>query len=862
MDFTKELIDLIKDTDYYEWNNMVWIKSKDPAKKAYHSLILNYPDAVMISRDINIKDIKNPPKNYTIIESPNKLNIEKDMHIHEMYLDNKPIRFFLDIDAHNENNLDHIDVLFDAIRIVDYIYWQTFKYLFSWFDVSVWECHRKDKISYHCSFPFYFENIKQLNEFGKLVAKEAKNREYAFIDDQLYGTDKSLRLPFQSKKDKDGNFYAMKPSNLTLNSKILFNNLSQHELDSIPKMTIEISEFSREKKNNIQHEQKETVKISNLNMELKASPNWGIVDDDLRFFLSCVPNDREGQPRDVWINVGITIKNEGGILEDWINWSNQCERYQDQTEDCKTAWDGFNNKGLSLASLIYIAKQYDPDIIKKRKELIKFNPRDVLISGGEISLAKYFMYYHREVLVVSNLLMGFFHWFDNNTKLWEEKDKAFVRNLVSDFYDNEYRKLITKENEKGGKLQKEEERKTHAKFMEELSKKRSSIYQYRTLDNIVRLCLAYNVNEKFIEKLNVKKHLVPLKNGKVLDMKLGKEREREKDDFFTFEMPVNYLGKKAKTPNANKFFVQIMNGNKEAAKYLQKCLGYCITGETSERCLFLFWGEGSNGKSSVMELMNKIMTDNMYAATSKDVFIKHERRGGATPELMKLMDKRLGVYSESEKCEELNEGRLKSLTGNDKISARFLYQRKESDFTPIIKPVMLTNHRPEFNTDDQAMIDRVKYIPFLARFVLNPKEGEYKKDPEFVRKLQDEYLDEVFTFIAKGAIKWYNTKDLKEPKEVMEARQEYINSLDSVGQFINERCEKGEGNTEKTEIYKEYVEYMNEEGKKPENKPEFYKKLRNRGYIEVKIMGKRQIRGLILLSAPKNMLANRINNES
>jgi putative DNA primase/helicase len=254
--------------------------------------------------------------------------------------------------------------------------------------------------------------------------------------------------------------------------------------------------------------------------------------------------------------------------------------------------------------------------------------------------------------------------------------------------------------------------------------------------------------------------------------------------------------------------------------------------------------------------MNLILGD-YYTALSKDVFIKRESKGKSapTPELMDLINKRLGVYSESSENERLNDGMLKQITGNDTISARPLYG-KQITFKPYIKPIMLTNHRPQFDSDDEAMWARLKYIPCLARFTNSPVDGEFKKDVEFINNLKTIYLDEFFTVIVGGAIKWFADKKLVEPDSIKEATNNYMAELDSSVSFINDRCEKDQDfRLEPKHLYDSYCEFISEEGGNRLQKPAFFKKIESLGYTKIKSAGIYYFKGLKLASqSNRNLL--------
>ena len=132
--------------------------------------------------------------------------------------------------------------------------------------------------------------------------------------------------------------------------------------------------------------------------------------------------------------------------------------------------------------------------------------------------------------------------------------------------------------------------------------------------------------------------------------------------------------------------------------------------------------------------------------------------------------------------------------------------------------MLLTNHQPEININDQAMLDRLVYIPFNARFTNEPKNGEFKKDPDKVNLLKEKYLNEVFTFIVRGAKLYYEKQNLKPPQDIQEATNEYINEFDTVSKFIEDKCVLDKTQKVKTsQLYSSYTFYCNEIGQNAKN---------------------------------------------
>jgi len=283
-----------------------------------------------------------------------------------------------------------------------------------------------------------------------------------------------------------------------------------------------------------------------------------------------------------------------------------------------------------------------------------------------------------------------------------------------------------------------------SKELTNLCKIYESICNFNMTDKVFKLAKSRLTDSNFEALINSIPNLLPIQffneneqnvHG-VIDLMTLEVRERVKEDLFSFEIDCSFIKDEKRLKHAVRFFKDIMNDRDDCYNYLQEVLGYAITGETDARTFFVLWGNGSNGKSEMMKKLQQIVTDVFYQPVDKQIFIKDDKaRHGHTSYLIPLMRARIAVYSETEEHEKLNESMLKQLTGGDKISAREIYGRQTS-FIPKAKYFILTNHKPTFNIDQQAMIDRFRYIPFDARFSHNPVLGEKK----LIRILSDYWI--------------------------------------------------------------------------------------------------------------------------
>lgn len=300
-------------------------------------------------------------------------------------------------------------------------------------------------------------------------------------------------------------------------------------------------------------------------------------------------------------------------------------------------------------------------------------------------------------------------------------------------------------------------------------------------------------DKNFFLSLNRSPDFLPIKDGKLLNLTTLEVRDRVETDYFTFECPVEYKPSD-EYKVAEEFFHGICAGDREYMEYMRSLLAYFLTGYTSDRKFYIFVGSGMNGKSTLIRLMHHILGD-FYTSLSETVVISQDRSSNCTPELVPLVQARLGVLPENKENVSLNSERLKAFTGDDPIMCRPLYMEQFSFITQS-KLILMTNHLPRFNSADKGMVDRLVVLPFYSTFTHNP----YYKDFLF------QHIDEIFSYIvsAKGCVS-------NLPKVVTTEIQKYVRHNDLVSLFIEDCCEIREKGVERaSDIYSEYKKWCEE----------------------------------------------------
>ncbi len=227
------------------------------------------------------------------------------------------------------------------------------------------------------------------------------------------------------------------------------------------------------------------------------------------------------------------------------------------------------------------------------------------------------------------------------------------------------------------------------------------------------------------------------------------------------------------------FLKVITNDDPEFTAYLQRVIGYCLTGLTTEHALFFLYGTGANGKSVFLNVISAILGD--YAKTAPMDTFMDTRSDRHPTDLAGLRGARFVCAIETEQGRRWNESKIKAITGGDIISARFMH-KDFFEFLPQFKTVFAGNHKPTISNVDEAMSRRLHLIP-LTVFI--PPE---KRDKHLTAKLLKE-RDGILAWAVQGLMKWLEMEGLHPPKIVTDATKEYLDAEDSVGLWLEDCCE-------------------------------------------------------------------------
>lgn len=316
--------------------------------------------------------------------------------------------------------------------------------------------------------------------------------------------------------------------------------------------------------------------------------------------------------------------------------------------------------------------------------------------------------------------------------------------------------------------------------------------------------------------------LLNVANG-TLDLRKGELRPHRKGDHITTRVPFGY-DKDAEAPTWNKFVETVTCGDAELARYLQRAVGYSLTGSVREQVLFFCYGSGANGKSTLLQVLLELVGPDLGVRTERNLLMAKRAEGGATPGIADLWGKRCAIGSEIEEGRSLDEALIKDLTGGDRLRARHLHQAN-FEFDPMFKLWLAGNHKPLIRGTDRGVWRRMRLIPFLADI------PEAEQDRDLLTKLRAE-LPGILAWAVEGCMKWQE-HGLGDCAAVERSTAEYRTEMDTLGQFLDECCTVApEGKVSSVRLYLAYKEWAEASGLRVPSKQGFGRKLSERPGID------------------------------
>lgn len=318
------------------------------------------------------------------------------------------------------------------------------------------------------------------------------------------------------------------------------------------------------------------------------------------------------------------------------------------------------------------------------------------------------------------------------------------------------------------------------------------------------------------------------KNG-TYDLKRGYFRKHLPDDLISKMSNVVY-DEDADSPDFEKFLKDIMCNDVEKEQFLLSALGYALSGDTSQECMFILYGSTTrNGKGTLMETIGYMMGgESGYSMTSNPETLARKQNKDsrqASGDIARLRGARFLNVSEPDKSMIFDTALIKTLTGRDTITARHLHQR-EFQFVPNFKLFINTNYLPHVTDDTVFSSERINVVTFDRHFTPQEQDKGLKD-----RLKTQENISGIFNICLRG-LRDYLENGLKRPVSVITATEEYRRQSDRQGMFISECLEPDpDGAVTAKEAYEVYMRWCNDNNYHPENKSNFMAGLRGKSLL-------------------------------
>jgi P4 family phage/plasmid primase-like protien len=587
----------------------------------------------------------------------------------------------------------------------------------------------------------------------------------------------------------------------------------------------------------------------------------GGVEDDYARVASAVAAIHNVDSYDVWITLGMSLHSTGQpwARSLWDGWSCTSSKFDAQVQEAK--WQSFHADGkVTIGTLFYLAKEagwQGPPLsslnVKRqtprpvpmmgsavpRQDTPNAGARplvggptangepavDVALPWSDTLNAVHFVRDHGASL---HYCFPWKSWLVWNGRFWERDTSGQVMRLA---------KLTIKRLAQ------------HAATIEDDDKMKALLAHVKkslstaALEAMVRNAQSEDGVPVQPEALDATMWLLNVQNG-TLDLQDGVLRPHLQADMLTKGLAIPYA-LDAVCPLWEQFLWRIMGGSlapdtpemsaaelearhtaDERARaliaFLQRAIGYALTGSTREQCLFILHGITKTGKSTFLAILRALFGP--YGQQADMQSFMHKDRQEVRNDLADLAGSRFVCALEAQEGQRLAESLVKQLTGGaDLLKARFLFQEYFT-FKPQFKIFLGTNHKPVIKETDAAIWERIRLVPFTVQI---PKE---QRDKTLEEKLHQE-LPGILAWAVRGCLEWQRLGDLCAPEAVIHATATYREESDAFGRFISECClVSPQVKVKASELYDAYKRWCEASGEEDMKSTKFGNRLEEQGF--------------------------------
>jgi len=573
--------------------------------------------------------------------------------------------------------------------------------------------------------------------------------------------------------------------------------------------------------------------------------------DIAKKLTECLSSERATDCKS-WIDVGYCLHSihAESMLPSWISFSKKWPMYSSDDE-CKKQWEYMNTNNTpqyTIATLHYWAKQDNYDMWKQAmkdslESLIVTSIKGDKSTGPHADVANVIYHYFKDCFRCGNIKENTWYFFNEALGgKWEITEQGHIlrSRLSSEIVDlymtylKKYQDIANQEDEESEKKAIYETR--VGNICKVIVKLKDSSYK----DKIMKECKEYFYDKNFMEKLNDKKDLIGFENG-VYDLTKSEFREGLPDDYVSLStglsLPVINQDKpigiddlvelSKELPNYEERyeglydFLDKVFPIQSVLEYTLRFLSSCLSGEVREEKFYFWTGSGGNGKSKLVELIDLAFGE--YSRTMDVAFLTTKRgsSSAASPEIESIKYARFVTMSEPEKTDQIFVGKLKQMTGGDKMTTRGLF-KETTQFKPQFKVVLMCNELPTLAGNDGGTWRRIEVVKYISKFTDNPRPSpadphQYVADEQLSVKLEEWKLLFMITLLKKFQV--YSKEGTNPPKEVKDETKMYKTKNDIIANWATEALEESDELTSFEELFDAYEYWCDDEGYPAKQRP-------------------------------------------
>lgn len=353
-------------------------------------------------------------------------------------------------------------------------------------------------------------------------------------------------------------------------------------------------------------------------------------------------------------------------------------------------------------------------------------------------------------------------WFFWDGKVWQLDENGEIKKLADDICEDLRREAFLEQDD--------DIQQAALKFAKRTASSSAKEAMIKECQHLYDIPASPDDFDAYSDYLNCQNGIINLRNGELIP---------HDSNFMMSKMCVaEYDTKREKPKRWIRFLEEVTDGDKDMIEYIQRCVGYSISGSTREQCAYFLYGLGNNGKSTFLDTISDLLGTYSANAQPDSLMLSKMTGGNANSDIARLKSARFVTSEEPTEGVRLNEGLLKQLTGGGKVTCRFLYG-DEFEYTPEFKIWIATNHKPIVRGTDLGIWRRIKLIPFEVNI------PPAKVDKNLKYTLRKEF-PQILAWAVEGCLKWQR-EGIEEPNRVAEATKDYKQEMDLIASFV-EQC--------------------------------------------------------------------------